>query len=295
MNPAYAGAMKTTHVGVQYRDQWPAMNNAYTTYFATFDTWIPKLSSGIGFSAYNDVQGNGVYTRSNYKFIYSKEIKLDRNWIMNGSMTAGVQINSLNFNQLIFSDGLDPELGKNIPSGEEVPDENNRIVPDFGTGILLFNTKYFFGIACDHLHQPNQSIYSNSKQVLYRKFTAHFEVSFPWYKEGHFRKFCTFTPNFIIQTQGGEQNLTYGMYANRKNFSLGIWSRQTTKKSTDVILMIGYMGKQMKTAISYDTNIRGVGLQSHGAIELSISYFLKKTAGKSNFPFYQTPGEWDVR
>lgn len=295
MNPSYTGTMKVPRAGVQYRNQWPAMNKAYTTYFASFDTYLPSISSGIGLLLYNDVQGDGIYTETNFKFMYSKEIKLSREWTMYGSISAGAQMNSLNFDRLIFSDGLDPIYGQHQPTSETPPENNYRIFPDFGVGILIFNDKYFWGLASDHLAEPDQSIYSDYSQKLSRKYTMHFEVNLPLYRSGHWRKFCTFNPNFIVQSQGSEQNITYGFYANRKGISLGLWNRQTTKKSSDMILMAGFIGKQLKTAITYDFNLKGVGLRSHGAIELSISYLLKDPGKKSIFPYYEIPGDWDIR
>lgn len=295
MNPAYAGTMKVPRAGVQYRNQWPGMDKAYTTYFASFDTYLPKMKSGIGLLLFNDVQGDGIYTETNFKVSYSKEIRLSREWTMYGSLSAGAQYNSLNFNRLIFSDGLDPIYGQHIPTTETVPDNNNRLFPDFGAGLLVFNDKYFIGIAGDHLSEPDQSIYSTYNQKLPRKYTVHMEVNLPWFKPGHLRKYCTFNPNFILQSQGDEQNITYGVYANRKGISLGAWNRLTTKNSSDVIVMAGFMGKQFKTAITYDLNIKGVGLRSHGSVEVSISYLLKDPGKKSIFPFYEIPGEWDIR
>jgi type IX secretion system PorP/SprF family membrane protein len=295
LNPAYSGSMKIPRAGVQYRNQWPAYNNAYTTYFATFDTYLPKIKSGIGILMYNDVQGDGIYTESSFKVIYSKEIKLSEAWTMYGSISAGAQLNSLNFSRLIFADELDPVYGQNQPTSETVPDNNNRILPDFGTGILVFNDQYFFGIAADHLTEPDQSIYTDQRQSLPRKYTAHFEVNLPRFHPGHWRKYVKINPNVIVQSQGKEQNLTYGIYVNRKGFSVGAWNRLTTRKSADVILMAGFIGKQLKTAISYDINVTGVGLRSHGAVELSVSYLLRKPGKKSIFPFYEIPGEWDIR
>ncbi len=295
LNPAYAGSMKVPRAGVQYRNQWPAFNNAYTTYFASFDTYLPSVKSGIGLLLYNDVQGDGMYTETSFKFVYSKEILISEDWTMYGSISAGAQLNSLNFSRLVFADELDPVYGQNQPTAETVPDNNHHLFPDFGAGILLFNGRYFFGLAADHLSAPDQSIYSQNPQALPRKYTMHFEVNLPWFHLGHLRKFCKLNPNFILQSQGKDQNLTYGIYANRKGFSLGMWNRLTTHKSSDMILMAGFIGKQLKTAISYDLNLKGVGLRSHGAIELSISYLLKDPGKKSIFPFYEIPGEWDIR
>jgi type IX secretion system PorP/SprF family membrane protein len=294
LNPAYSGSMKVPRAGVQYRNQWPAFGNAYSTYFATFDTYLPTIKSGIGLVLYNDVQGDGVYTESSFKFIYSKEIILNQEWTMYGSISAGAQLNSLNFSRLVFADQLDPIYGQNNPTAETAPDNNNRILPDFGTGILVFNDRYFFGIAADHLTEPDQSIYTEYPSHLPRKYTAHFEVNLPWHHPGHWRKYLKINPNFVFQSQGKEQNITYGLYANRKGFSVGMWNRLTTRKSADIILMAGFIEKQFKTAVSYDMNITGVGLRSHGAVELSVSYLLRKPGKKSIFPFYEIPGEWDL-
>jgi type IX secretion system PorP/SprF family membrane protein len=295
MNPAYAGTMKVPRFGVQYRNQWPAMNNAYTTYFASFDTYLPKIKSGIGFLMYRDDQGGGTYTQSSFKAIYSKGIQINRDWKMYGSLSAGAQMNSLDFNSLIFPDALDEIYGLHLPTNEALPENNNRIFPDFGAGLLFFNEKYFFGLAGDHLSEPDQSIYSGYPIALQRKYTAHFEVNIPWHIPGHWRKFCDFNPNFIFQSQGNEQNITFGVYANRKGFSLGLWNRQTTKKSTDMIAMVGFIGKQFSSAITYDTNLRGVGLSSHGSVEISISFLLRDPSEKSPFPFYKIPSEWDIK
>ncbi len=295
LNPSYAGSMKVPRAGVQYRNQWPAMGNAYSTYFASFDTYLPKISSGIGLVLYNDVQGDGIYTESSFKLIYSKEIRINKDWTMYGSMSAGVQIHSLNFNNLIFPDGLDPIYGQHHPSAETSPDNNNRLFPDFGAGLLIFNDKYFLGLAADHLSEPDQSIYSDYSNQLPRKFTMHCELNLSLSKDGRLRKYLKINPNFIIQSQGNEQNITYGVYVNRKGISLGIWNRQTTRKSTDMIVMAGFMGKQLRTALTYDLNLFGLGLRSQGAVELSISFLLKEPGNKSIFPFYEIPGEWNIR
>ena len=295
MNPAYAGTMKIPRAGVQYRNQWPGLDNAYTTYFASFDTYLPKISSGIALLVYNDVQGDGLYTESSFKIAFSKEIRINRDWTMYGSISAGAQLNMLNFGQLVFADGLNPVTGIYSGSNEIAPDSNNQLFPDFGAGILLFNDKYFWGFAADHLAEPVQSFYSGYQYTIPRKYTMHLEVSLPFYISGHWRKFCKLNPNFIVQSQGNSHNITYGIYANRMGFSLGIWNRLSTAKTNDLIGMIGFISNQFRTAITYDTNLYGTGLRSHGAVEISVSFLLKKPGKKSIFPFYEIPGQWDIR
>ncbi len=292
LNPAYTGTMKVPRASLQYRNQWPAMGNAYINYFAAFDTYIHSIKSGVGLLVFNDVQGGGIYSETSFKALFSKEIKLSSDWTMDGSITAGGKLNSLNYNRLIFADQLYSE--NSSISSETLPENNNRIIPDFGTGILMFNDKYFFGIAADHLAEPDQSLYPGTSYPLKRKYTVHFEYSFPWFRPGHLRKLIKFTPNFILQSQGGYQSLTYGFYANRRGLTLGAWNRITSEKNTDMIVMAGFIGKKFKSAISYDVNINGVGLKSQGSLELTISFLLKEPGKRSIFPFYEIPGEWDI-
>jgi len=294
MNPAYAGTLKVPRASIQYRNQWPAMGNAYINYFAGFDTYLPTISAGVGLLVCNDVQGGGVYSETSFKGLFSKEILLNRDWTMWGRVSAGVKLNSLNFNQLVFADELDVALGNYQETAEAAPEKANQIIPDVGAGILIFNRTYFIGVSGDHLSQPNQSIYSGMSYPLKRKFTLHFEYSFPWHRPGHLRKLIKFTPNFILQSQGNLQNLTYGIYGNRKGLTLGLWNRITSEKNTDMIVMAGFMGKQLMSAISYDVNINGVGLKSRGSIEFTLSYLFKVPGKKNIFPFYGTPGEWDL-
>jgi type IX secretion system PorP/SprF family membrane protein len=289
MNSAYTGSMKVPRVSVQYRNQWPGMGNAYIDYFAAFDAYLPRIKGGAGFLVYNDVQGDGVYSETTFKAMFSKEIILSRDWTMYGSISAGGKLNSLNFNRLTFASDI---YGL---SAENPPDNANRFIPDFGTGLLFFNDKYFFGVAVDHLSQPDQSLYSDGWSPLKRKYTVHFEWSYPWFHSGHLRKLLKITPNVVIQSQGSQHNITYGFYANHRGITAGVWNRITTQKNTDLILMAGYVGKQMKTAVSYDFNVNGVGLYSHGAVEISVSYLLKYPGRKSIFPYYEIPGEWDIR
>lgn len=292
LNPSYTGTIKVPRVSLQYRNQWPAMGNAYINYFAAFDTYLPSIKSGAGLLVFNDVQGSGVYSETSFKAMFSKEIKLNTDWTMYGSMTAGGKLNSLNYNRLIFADQLYTE--STGISAETPPENNNRFIPDFGAGILVFSHEYFFGLAADHLSEPDQSLYPGTLYPLKRKYTAHFEYSFPWFRPGHLRKLIKFTPNFIFQSQGNYQSLTYGVYGNRKGITMGAWNRITSEKNTDLILMAGFIGKKFKSAVSYDVNINGVGLKSHGSFELTVSFLLKEPGKRSIFPFYEIPGEWDI-
>src|SRR5688572_31043913 len=67
MNPAMTGKFSGQYrIAGNYRNQWPTINNAYTTATASFDAGILKdrISEfdqfGVGFMGFTDRSGNGV-------------------------------------------------------------------------------------------------------------------------------------------------------------------------------------------------------------------------------------------
>jgi type IX secretion system PorP/SprF family membrane protein len=293
MNPAYAGTMKVPRFGVQHRNQWPSFNRAFITNYATFDTYIPKYKSGIGTIVYNDIQGDGVLTETQIDLVYSKEIRLGDELFMYGGMSAGVNMTSLNYQNLVFADGIDPYLGETGLSGETLPQSEQKLFPDFSAGVLIYNNKYYTGLAVHHLNKPNQSLFNDSTDYKERKYTFNFEMEIPFFKRDGVKKFVTFNPSVILQHQGGTTYISYGIYCNRKGLSAGAWIRNNNNGFTDTIFMLGFVGSRFKSAVTYDLNLTGLGFKSGGAFEISLSYLLKQPGYKNVPIFYRSPSEWE--
>src|SRR5947209_19793357 len=67
LNPALTGKFDgTLRVAGNYRNQWPTINNAFTTYTASVDAGILKSKIpefdqfGVGVLAFSDKAGNGI-------------------------------------------------------------------------------------------------------------------------------------------------------------------------------------------------------------------------------------------
>ncbi len=48
LNPAFAGATNQHRAGINYRNQWPAIDANFNTISAFYDTYIEDKNSGIG-------------------------------------------------------------------------------------------------------------------------------------------------------------------------------------------------------------------------------------------------------
>jgi type IX secretion system PorP/SprF family membrane protein len=73
-NPAYAGTSPNPRIIGGYRNQWPGMNNAFSTYYLSYDQLIKDINSGVGISLSRDAISNanfnvtGLDVSYNYQF-----------------------------------------------------------------------------------------------------------------------------------------------------------------------------------------------------------------------------------
>jgi len=58
LNPAFAGAAQEARVGINYRNQWPQIDEAnFETISAYFDTYFYESNSGVGLIINRDKEG----------------------------------------------------------------------------------------------------------------------------------------------------------------------------------------------------------------------------------------------
>src|SRR3954468_11308452 len=84
LNPALTGKFDgAVRVAGNYRNQWPTINNAFTTYTVSADAGILKSKIaendvfGVGIMAFSDKSGNGVLQNNIISFSTSYHKSLD--------------------------------------------------------------------------------------------------------------------------------------------------------------------------------------------------------------------------
>ena len=159
LNPAFTGANVCSRAAANYRNQWPGIKKAYTSYSFAFDHSLPKVNSGVGFLFTNDVAGSGNLRTTTFNGLYSYEAWLTRKVALRAGLKAGGAVASIDFYKLTFGDQI---ARRNAPVTVEVPPNRSKFYFDISTGILLY-TKYFWvGSAFDHVTKPNQSLISGN-------------------------------------------------------------------------------------------------------------------------------------
>lgn len=298
LNPAFAGSIGVPRVALQYRNQWHSFSNAYNTYSAAADFPVEKLRGGLGVNFINDALANGALNSYIVNAAYSVHLRLSEKFWFNGGIQAGYNQNSLNVNDLVFADNLDPIYGDHGISEEVITDPNHSFL-DFSTGILVYSKRLFFGLAAHHLNEPNQSFtgdqYSDAK--LNRKYSAHFGARLPVYLYGHYRKKFDISPQLIIQSQGEFQQINYGLFAAKRGLAAGMWFRQNFGIRYDaVIFLVGFVRKQWQLTYSYDMTVSGLGGNSGGTSEISLAFLLREIKKGKAMPFFdkyeEEFGDW---
>src|SRR6267142_4462988 len=57
LNPAFAGSTGQARLGMNYRNQWPAIDANFNTFSAFGDMYVEEKNSGVGFMINRDREG----------------------------------------------------------------------------------------------------------------------------------------------------------------------------------------------------------------------------------------------
>ena len=71
LNPAFAGNTYSPHIAINYRNQWPSLNQAYVTYAVSYSQFFKDFNSGIGLMILTDDAGQGLYKTTKVSGVYS--------------------------------------------------------------------------------------------------------------------------------------------------------------------------------------------------------------------------------
>jgi type IX secretion system PorP/SprF family membrane protein len=290
LNPAFSGSVGVPRMAVQSRNQWQGFGNAFSTYVAAFDLFVPKIQGGLGFFIMNDAQAANSYQMLQFNAAYSAFIRISENYRLHGAIQAGIHQHSLNPAKLIFSDNVDPFHGNHGISGEmQYLSDARQSFADFAAGLLIYSQRIFGGLAVHHLAEPRRNFFTgfDDANVLPRKYAAHFGARLPVFLYGHHRKKFDISPQLVSQYQDGFGQVNYGLFATRQGLTVGTWFRQNFGLRYDaVILLLGFAKDQWQVNYSYDFAVSGLWGQTGGTSEISLIFLLKSISRESHLPFY---------
>ena len=284
LNPAFAGTSKCPKVTMNYRNQWPGIDNSFVTYAASFDQQIDEINGGIGVQIMTDRAGEGVLNTTSAAFMYSYQFKINRKFSIRAGFQASIFQKSIDVSNLRFGDMIDARRGFVYQSQEQI--QNDRVFyPDFSFGMIGFSKKLYFGGAVHHLTSPDEGFIDQA--ILQMRITGHFGAKIPL---GIRRADQSWSPNIIFQTQGTATELNAGNYFSKGPVVLGLWYRASIGGNRDAIIsLIGLETNELKVGYSYDFTISQLNGQTKGAHEISLSYLFPCKVKKVRFETISCP------
>ncbi len=287
LNPAFAGSALAPRAILNYRNQWPALNANYVTSMLSVDHYIERYNSGIGLLVINDQQFSNLKSVS-AALQYSYQLKITEELALRAGFEAAFVTRSADFYKLTFGDQLSNRGYTGSPTLDPVADLGPRIrYPDFSTGLLLYDQRFWAGVSVHHLNRPNQAFAVNTSDPLPMKLSlqAGYKIPLFDYEIGNNlgdeigrEKSVSFAA--LYKKQGKFDQLDIGAYLTYAPLTFGAWYRGIPVKQYErglnnhdaAVFLVGYRQDNFSFGYSYDATISTLGFASGGSHELSLSY-----------------------
>ena len=289
LNPALTGKFNgTVRVAGNYRNQWPTINNAYTTYTASVDAGILKNSIpefdqfGVGVLGFSDKSGNGVLQNNAIALSTSYHKALDENGYsqfglgFQGSFVSKtLDVTKVKFLDQLRSDGF-TGVTQEVFSQQQV----NLSYFDLNVGMLYNgttdgNNNYYVGASMYHITRPKES-FNGGEYVLDPRLTLQAGGKLPLAELNavHFSAIHSRQANAINTVIGGAYMLNVNQEpSNPTNLYFGSWFRL----GDAIIPYIGLEFGDFHIGATYDVNTSSLkpGSNMRGGAEFSLIYIKK--------------------
>lgn len=279
LNPAFAGTARCPRFCLNYRNQWPAISGTYVTYSASYDQHFDAIKGGLGILLYDDRAGQGTLTTFSASGIYSYLLNVSRKFSLKFGVQATYFEKSIDWSKLTFGDMIDERMGF-VYNTREVPGRSKKSNADFSAGILGYTKRFFFGVAVNHLTQPDEGLISASPLPM--KITGHVGAVFAI---GDKKNEVTLSPNILYQQQKDFQQLNLGLYATKGVVVGGLWYRN----QDSFIALVGIQTHKFKFGYSYDITTSKLTNATAGSHEISFGLILACKAKKKKFRTVNCP------
>lgn len=291
LNPALTGKFDGLYrISGNYRNQWPTINNAFTTATISADTRIltnrlPDNDDwGIGVLGLTDQQADGVLNQNYFSLstAYHKGLDEDGYHQLSIGFQGTYASSRLDGTKVNLGDELAPDGTWTVPSNDPFA---NRVFQlhyfDFNTGVLYNGStsdrnNFYIGGSLYHINRPRES-FDDANYLLPMRWTVHAGGHFPIADN------ASVYVSALHQSQAGASENVAGAaialnanddwFINPTNVYVGAWVR-----FGDAILPYVSMEFQgLQIGLSYDTNISPLktASNSRGGIEVSLIYIKK--------------------
>lgn len=141
LNPAYAGSRGSLNVNGIYRTQWVGLDGAPKTQSFSVNDQVGD-KTGLGLSVVRDEIGPTIETNITGDFAYILDLGRKGTRFAFG-MKVGLHSLDVDFNKLVIEDPTERNVLQNV----------NKISPQIGAGMYLFDSNWYLGVSTPNLLQ----------------------------------------------------------------------------------------------------------------------------------------------
>lgn len=266
-NPGFSALSEKSQIIINYRNQWPGLNNAFVTYKAGVFSLPLKNNLGFGFNLTNDISGDGIFTKSDFDFIFTYRLKTGL------FSNIGFFIQPSLFQTKIQTKNI---LKTEIPDWVENFSETqgfveNTINPDFATGFVYKSKKINFGFNLSHLLKPK----INEQERIdmeYNIFFAYTKTTKNQFKSAKNR----LEPMIMFSKRDKYSYLFTGVRYKMPMIEPGIYLRQSFSSinSSTLILSSKFIFLNLFMVYSFDAMLtnRSLTFNNFGVHEVTLGY-----------------------
>ncbi|WP_430810848.1 MULTISPECIES: PorP/SprF family type IX secretion system membrane protein [unclassified Carboxylicivirga] len=278
LSPSLAGATDGGRLIVNYRNQWPEVSKAFSTYAISFDNFFASFNSGIGFSLMQDRAGSAGLTTTQAAFQYSYNLMITDYWQLVPAIQFAYGNKKVDFSKAIFPD-QPPSTGGSSGAYNRLSNEQVHYI-DLASSVFLYSPKYWVGLTVDHLAKPNYT-FLNEESKAELKFTLFGGMNI-WRERSRHKSNRAFSASFRYQKQAEFDQLDLGVYWHNAPLEIGMWYRglplinkvEGSKAANQdaIIALLAYDLGPLRVGYSYDIAIGSLGWSTGGAHELSLIF-----------------------
>jgi type IX secretion system PorP/SprF family membrane protein len=280
LNPAFTGLTYEHRFTANYRNQWPGIKTAYTTYMATYDYNVSNMNSGIGGFILQDRAGTSNLVTTMGGVNYAYRVKVGKYSECRGGVSLVMNQKKIDNTKLIFNDQF--ITGSSVSQDALAVDKVNYF--DMGLGALFNSTNYWIGFSGRHLNQPNASMVGNIEPLpISGSIHGGYRYIITARGSGKTKLEEFVSASFNIRHEQKYDQLDIGAYYFKSFVNVGLWYRglpikkykpgYPNRESLALLVGLEIPDKNFRVGYSYDATISNLKINNtQGSHEVSIVY-----------------------
>lgn len=298
LNPASTGSTGLYRFGVNFRNQWPALEQTFVAYTGYFDFYEPRIRSSFGVIVQGSQESSTQTSLNEVGLVYAYRLEFSEDNFLQFGVQGGFVARDALFDRVILGTQLDIDRGVVIGGpGDGFEGESRLRSADVHSGLMYFGKKVWLGASAFHLLRPRISYLVDTQESLPIRLGFHGGYRFSL-SPGNINDYFNNTDQersvalgFNYKEQGQFSQLDLGAEFFFEPLVLGVWYRGLPTKyelpnNESLVSLLGISFESgLEIGYSFDFPISNLNFRnSGGAHELSLRYvFLPSGKNKKYF------------